>query len=199
VENETVSMPEGVTVAERDDALMACLAARDAQALRTVISLYGEKAHRIAWRMLGDAMEAEDVAQEAMLKLWQQAGGWSAGGQGIGPWLARVTANLCIDRMRRIRPVTSEDLPERVDETPLADEQVDEAQIRSLMQAALQALPDRQRAAIVLTYWQECSNQEAALALEMNIKAFESLLLRARKALREAMIKRGLVGPEEAE
>ena len=192
-------MPEGVTVAERDDALMACLAARDAQALRTVISLYGEKAHRIAWRMLGDAMEAEDVAQEAMLKLWQQAGGWSAGGQGIGPWLARVTANLCIDRMRRIRPVTSEDLPERVDETPLADEQVDEAQIRSLTQAALQALPDRQRAAIVLTYWQECSNQEAALALEMNIKAFESLLLRARKALREAMMKRGLVGPEEAE
>ena len=192
-------MPAGVTVAERDDALMACLAARDAQALRTVISLFGEKAHRIAWRMLGDAAEAEDVAQEAMLKLWQQADGWSAGGHGIGPWLARVTANLCIDRMRRIRPVTSEDLPERVDETPLADEQIDEAQIRSLMQAALQALPDRQRAAIVLTYWQECSNQEAALALEMNIKAFESLLLRARKALREAMMKRGLVGPEEAE
>src|SRR5687768_7132477 len=106
-------MPAGVSVAVRDDALMACLAARDAAALRTVISLYGEKAHRIAWRMLGDAAEAEDVAQEAMLKLWQQAGGWTAGGQGIGPWLARVTANLCIDRMRRVRPVTGEELPER--------------------------------------------------------------------------------------
>lgn len=184
---------------DRDDALMARLAARDSDAFRTVISLYGDKAHRIAWRMLGDATEAEDVAQEAMLKLWQQAGGWTAGGQGIGPWLARVTANLCIDRMRRIRPVTGEELPERIDETPLADAQLDEARIRSLTQAALQTLPDRQRAAIVLTYWQECSNQEAAQALDMNIKAFESLLLRARKALREALEDYGLVSPEEAE
>ena len=78
----TVSKPMGVTVADRDDALMACLAARDAPALRTVVALYGEKAHRIAWRMLGDAAEAEDVAQEAMLKLWQQADGWTPGGQG---------------------------------------------------------------------------------------------------------------------
>ena len=115
-EKVTVLMPVGGPVSERDDALMACLAARDATALRTVISLYGEKAHRIAWRMLGDAAEAEDVAQEAMLRLWQQADGWSTGGHGIGPWLARVTTNLCIDRMRRIRPVTGEELPERVDE-----------------------------------------------------------------------------------
>jgi len=194
----TVPMPAGMPVADRDDALMACLAARDTQALRTVISLYGEKAHRIAWRMLGDAAEAEDVAQEAMLKLWQQAGGWSAGGQGIGPWLARVTANLCIDRMRRIRPVTGEDLPERADETPLADERLDEERLRALTQAALQALPERQRAAIVLTHWQECSNLEAAETLEMNIKAFESLLFRARSALREAFVERGLVGPGEA-
>ena len=187
-----------VGVTERDDALMACLAARDAQALRTVISLYGDKAHRIAWRMLGDAAEAEDVAQEAMLKLWQQAGGWTPGGQGIGPWLARVTANLCIDRMRRIRPLTGVELPERVDETPLADAQFDEERTRTLTQAALQALPDRQRTAIVLTYWQECSNQQAAEVLDMNIKAFESLLLRARKSLHEALIERGLVRPEEA-
>jgi RNA polymerase sigma factor (sigma-70 family) len=194
----TVSMPAGVTNPERDDALMACLAARDARALRTVISLYGEKAHRIAWRMLGDAAEAEDVAQEAMLKLWQQADGWSAGGQGIGPWLARVTANLCIDRMRRIRPVTGVELPERADEAPLADARFDEERIRTLTQAAMQALPERQRAAIVLTYWQECSNQQAAETLEMNIKAFESLLLRARKALRDELQARGLVSPEEA-
>jgi RNA polymerase sigma-70 factor (ECF subfamily) len=163
-----------------------------------VISLYGEKAHRIAWRMLGDAAEAEDVAQEAMFKLWQQAGGWSAGGRGIGPWLARVTANLCVDRLRRIRPLTGQELPERADDTPLADARLDEAQVKARTLAALQDLPERQRAAIVLTYWQECSNQEAAESLAMNVKAFESLLLRARKALREALVERGLVGPEDA-
>ena len=76
---------------------------------------------------------------------------------------------------------------------------MDEALVRARTQAALQALPDRQRAAIVLTYWEECSNQQAAEALAMNVKAFESLLLRARKALREALVEHGLVGPEEAE
>ena len=100
-------------------------------------------------------------------------------------------------RMRRIRPMTGVDLPDRTDETPLADAQFDEGRVRELTQAALQSLPDRQRAAIVLTYWEECSNQQAADALELNIKAFESLLLRARKALREELELRGLVGPEE--
>ena len=191
--------PSGVTVAERDDALMARLVVRDTDAFRTAILLYGDKAHRIAWRMLGDPTEAEDVAQEAMLRLWQQAGNWTAGGQGIGPWLARVTTNLCIDRIRRVRPVTGVELPERTDEAPLADAQFDEQRMQALTQAALHSLPDRQRAAIVLTYWQECSNQEAAETLEMNIKAFESLLLRARKALREALEERGLTGGERAE
>jgi RNA polymerase sigma-70 factor (ECF subfamily) len=189
-------MSVGVTVAERDDALMARLSARDSAALREVIGLYGQRAHRIAWRMLGDGAEAEDVAQEAMLKLWQQAGDWRAGGHGIAPWLARIVANLCIDRMRRIRPATGVEIPERADEAPLADEQFDEHRIRELTQAALLALPERQRAAVVLTYWQECSNQEAAAALDMNTKAFESLLLRARKALRAELAARGLVNAE---
>jgi RNA polymerase sigma factor (sigma-70 family) len=189
-------MSVGVTVAERDDALMARLSARDSAALREVIGFYGHRAHRIAWRMLGDGAEAEDVAQEAMLKLWQLAGEWRAGGQGIAPWLARIVANLCIDRMRRIRPATGVELPERIDEAPLADEQFDEERIRELTQAALLALPDRQRAAVVLTYWQECSNQQAATALDMNIKAFESLLLRARKTLRMELAARGLVDAE---
>ena len=95
--------PARESLASRDDALMARLAARDAVCFREVIDLYGRKAHAIAWRMLGDASEAEDMAQEAMLKLWNHAGSWIAGGQGIGPWLARVTTNLCLDRLRRIR------------------------------------------------------------------------------------------------
>jgi RNA polymerase sigma factor (sigma-70 family) len=189
-------MSHGVTVASRDDALMARLSARESAALAEVIALYGQKAHRIAWRMLGDAAAAEDVAQEAIIRLWQCAGGWQPGGQGIGPWLARVTANLCIDRARRVRPLTGIELPEQIDESPDADARLDEQRLRALTQAALQALPDRQRAAIVLTYWEECPNREAAAALDLDIKAFESLLLRARKALRGELEARGLLGVE---
>ena len=184
------------TVALRDDALMARLAACDSDAFRAVIEHHARPAHRIAWRMLGEASEAEDVVQEALLKLWQQADKWIAGGQGIAPWLSRVTTNLCIDRMRRIRPDTGVELPERVDQSPGADAIVDEDRIRALTHAALLALPDRQRAAIVLTYYEEFPNNQAAEALSMNIKAFQSLLLRARKALRALLCERGLLGWE---
>ncbi len=184
------------TIAGRDDALMARLAMRDSDAFRYVIAHHAQAAHRIAWRMLGEATEAEDVVQEALLKLWQQADKWIAGGQGIAPWLARVTTNLCIDRIRRIRPVTGVDLPERIDETPGAHASLNDERIRAVTHEALLDLPERQRAAIVLTYYEDLPNSHAAEALEMKIKAFESLLLRARKALRGKLSERGLLGWE---
>lgn len=180
-------MKPAVLPAADDDALMARVAARDADAFRALASLHAERPHRIGWRMLGDAAEAEDVAQESMLKLWEFAPKWQAGGPGVAAWLNRVATNLCLDRLRRRRFSSDEEVPERIDETPLADAQMDEAAIRARTIAAVHALPDRQRAAIVLTYYEECSNLAAANALEMNIKAFESLLLRARQALKVAL------------
>ena len=170
-----------------DDTLMARVALRDAEAFRALIEAHASKAHRIGWRMLGDPAEAEDVAQEAMLKLWEQAGKWQAGGAGVGAWLNRVATNLCLDRLRRRRFASDEDVPERADEAPLADVQMDEERMRVRAMAAVHALPDRQRAAIILTYYEDCSNMAAAEVLDMNIKAFESLLLRARQALRSAL------------
>lgn len=191
--------PPQPAVAVRDDALMARLAARDADALRQVVAHHAQPAHRIAWRMLGDASEAEDVVQEALLRLWQQAGNWKPGGSGIAPWLSRVTTNLCVDRMRKTRPATGVELPEQVDDSPGADMLLQEKSTRVLTHRALLDLPDRQRAAIVLTYFEDQANGDAAQMLDMNIKAFESLLLRARKALRERLAERGLVGWEASQ
>jgi RNA polymerase sigma-70 factor (ECF subfamily) len=170
-----------------DDTLMARVALRDAAAFRVLVDKHAGKAHRIGWRMLGDAIEAEDVAQEAMLKLWEQADKWQAGSAGVGAWLNRVATNLCLDRLRRRRFSSDEEIPERVDECPLADAQMDAEWMRNRAMHAVQALPDRQRAAIVLTYYEECSNGAAAEILDLNIKAFESLLLRARQALKAAL------------
>lgn len=170
-----------------DDTLMARIAVRDAEAFRVLVDKHAGKAHRIAWRMLGDPVEAEDVAQEAMLKLWEQADRWQAGSAGVGAWLNRVATNLCLDRLRRRRFASNEDVPERVDETPLADARMDSEWMRRRAMQAVQSLPDRQRAAIVLTYYEECSNLAAAEILGLNIKAFESLLLRARQALKAAL------------
>ncbi len=172
---------------ESDDALMARVALRDGAAFRMLIDAHAARPHRIAYRMLGDAAEAEDVAQEALLRLWNQAPKWQPGGAGVSAWLSRVATNLCLDRLRRRKFASDDAVPERADETPGADEQVDEERLRARTVAAVQALPDRQRAAIILTYYEDYSNMAAAGTLNMNIKAFESLLLRARTALRATL------------
>jgi RNA polymerase sigma factor (sigma-70 family) len=176
-----------VTDADGDDALMARVRARDAAAFRILVDRHVRPLHRIAYRMIGDATEAEDLAQEALLRLWRDAAKWQAGGARTGAWLKRVVVNLCLDRLRRRRFSSDEAVPERADDTPLAPEEMDAARLRAATVAAIAALPDRQRAAIVLTYYEEVSNQVAAETMDMNIKAFESLLLRARSALRAAL------------
>ena len=170
-----------------DDALMARVLRRDAAAFRVLVDGHARALHRIAYRMIGDASEAEDLAQEALTRLWQHAGRWQAGGSGIGAWLTRVTMNLCLDRLRRRRFASDEAVPERADEAPLAPELIAAEQERQRVVAAIAALPDNQRAAIVLTYYEELPNAAAAESLDMNIKAFESLLLRARGALKRAL------------
>lgn len=176
-----------------DDALMARVVARDGAAFRILIDAYQQRPYRIAWRMLNDREEAEDVVQEALLRLWSHATDWQAGGPGVAAWLARVATNLCLDRLRKRRFSSDEAVPERVDTAPLADAIMDEEIMRMQTIAAIQALPERQRAAIILTYYEDQSNAEAASTLDLNIKAFESLLLRARRALRESLVQRGLV------
>ena len=175
--------------------LAARLAARDAEALREVIALHGGTLHRIAYRMTGDTHEAEDIVQDAMLRLWDHAPAMAArhpaGSRAgetlrLGGWLNRVVTNLAIDRLRRARRLSGGEVPDSEDDAPLADALIENGQRDSNARALIAALPDRQRAAIVLTYYEELPNAAAAEALDMNIKAFESLLLRARTALRKA-------------
>ena len=179
-----------------DDALMARIAARDAAAFRLVAVEHGLMLRRIAYRMLADASEAEDVAQDALARLWEHAGRWRSGGPGIGAWLNRVAVNACLDRIRKRRFVGEDAAPERADEAPLADVAIEAEQRRAAVVACVQALADRQRAAIVLTYYEGLSNLMAADALDMNIKAFESLLYRARQTLQALLLGAGVVEDE---
>ncbi|OBV11884.1 sigma-70 family RNA polymerase sigma factor [Erythrobacter dokdonensis] len=178
-----------------DAALVARLAARDPVALREVIAGYAGQLNRIAYRMVGNPHEAEDIVQEAMLRLWDHAprlaarhpAGTPAGGAlRLSGWLGRVTTNLAIDKLRLARRVSGEEVPERADEAPLADAMIEADERDGATRALVLALPERQRAAIVLTYYEDLPNAEAAEAMDMNIKAFESLLHRARAALRQA-------------
>ena len=173
--------------------LMARLAQGDAVVFRTLIDAHAVGLRRIAYRMIGDASEAEDIAQEALLRLWEHAARWRPTGSAIGAWLTRVAINLCFDRLRRKRFMSSAEVPDTIDDKPSADVVIDAERARAATVACVTALPERQRAAIVLTYYEELSNVKAAEAMDMNIKAFESLLQRARTALRTALCDSGLI------
>ena len=144
-------------------------------------------------RVLGDSHEAEDVVQDCFARLWQHAAGWTPSGAGLVGWLHRITLNLCFDRKRRFRVIVTPDLPEMIDEAPLADRMIEAQQAHAEVADALAVLPERYRVALVLCYIQGVSNAAAADILGLHIKAMESLLHRARRALRNILRSRHVV------
>ena len=170
--------------AEADDAsLLARYAGGDQAAARLLTARHAPRVFAVARRMLGEQAEAEDVTQETMLRLWRIAPEWQAGQAALGTWLYRVSANLCIDRLRRRREIASDSLPERADEAPGALARIEADDRAAALHAALGSLPDRQRLAIVLRHFEERSNPEIAEILDTSVEAVESLLGRARREL----------------
>src|ERR1700712_5602592 len=119
-----------IAAAESDDAVMARIAGRDALAFSRVVEGQLGLVHRVAYRMLGDAAEAGDVAQEALLRLWASAERWRPGQAGIAAWLTRVAVNLCLDRLRRRRFSSDAEVPDRADDAPGADAAMAGEQLR---------------------------------------------------------------------
>ena len=141
----------------------------------------------LATRMLGDPVEAEDVAQEALLRAWRHAAGWREGKARFDTWLHRVALNLCYDRLRRRREQPTAEPPEQVDTGFAPDRGLYAADTAKRVGRALQALPERQREAVILCHYQELGNIEAAEIMGVSVEALESLLSRGRRALRASL------------
>lgn len=173
----------------QDDALMLLFARGEAGAARILTARLLPRVLNHAARVLGNRTDAEDVAQEAMLRLWRAAGDWQAGGAKVSTWLYRVTANLAIDRLRRAgRAVGLDDTDEPADEEALAaDDRLIRADRMAALDAALATLPERQRQAVVLRHIEGVSNPEIAEVLEISVEAVESLTARGKRALAAAL------------
>jgi len=170
-----------------DEELLSRVAAGDPAAVRALVARKLPRLLSLAGRMLGDGQEAEDVAQDAFIRVWKQAPKWRPGVAKFDTWLHRVALNLCYDRLRRRREIAFAEPPERADEGPGPDRGLMALDTGARVAVAMAALPDRQREAIVLCHYQELGNIEAAAVMGVSVEALESLLGRGRRALRAAL------------
>ena len=170
--------------APEDSALIRRIAHGDKDAFSVFLNRYLGAMVAFARRYIGNRSDAEDIAQEAFTRVWTHADSWRETGASPRSWLYRITYNLCIDELRKKRPLleehdlVSEDTPEK-----RLTQDIDEATLRQM----INALPDRQRSAIWLSAYHGLSNKEASEILGTTVEAMESLLTRARRNLRERL------------
>lgn len=179
-------MPRDLTAEISDDALLVLYANGDAAAARALTARLLPVVLAYASRLLRDRAEAEDVAQEAMIRLWRIAPDWRQGEARVTSWLYRVVTNLCTDRLRagrRRRADALEDVPEPADGAPDAEGAMIAADRQGALQAALASLPERQRQAVVLRHLEGLTNPEIAEVLGVGVEAVESLTARGKRAL----------------
>jgi len=170
-----------------DDALMRGLASGDPTAGRVLVESHLAHVLAVARRMLGDQAEAEDVAQDTFMRAWKAAERWEPGRAKVSTWLHRIAMNQCLDRLRKKKPEPLDPDYDAASDDPDPEIQLQQQQMARRVEGAIQALPDRQRAAIVLSHYQGLSNPEAAEILAVSVDALESLLSRGRRALKQSL------------
>jgi RNA polymerase sigma-70 factor (ECF subfamily) len=166
-------MPLDAYIDLEDDALLAQYSKGDAAAARALTTRLTPRIYGYAVRMLADRAEAEDVTQDAMMRLWKIAPDWRVGEAKVSTWLYRVTANLCTDRLRRKRGLGLDDVDEPHDPSPSVTAQL---QTRERMDALQTAL-----------HMEGLANPEIAQILEISTEAVESLTARGKRALAQAL------------
>lgn len=173
-----------------DEGLMERISnTQDHQAFCHLVQKYTDQFYRAAYRICHNEMEAEDIVQEAFLKIWSGKAAWKTGkGAKFTTWFYRVIVNMSIDQRRKNKPAI-------YDEFEIADSKIlqDEAMIKDLkersIEMAIQNLPEKQAIALNLCFYEGLSNKEAADIMKVGVKAIESLLMRAKANLRDELIR----------
>jgi RNA polymerase sigma-70 factor (ECF subfamily) len=168
-----------------DEALMVAVSARQPQAFRILMGRHMQRAVRVAQRVVRDSAEADDIGQDAFLRVWSHAASFDPDVARFTTWLYRIVLNLAFDRGRRrpLMPIEEAIDVRATDPEPIERLIADEE--RRALEQAMANLSERQRGAIALFHMEGLSGEESAKAMNLSAKAFESLLARARATLRE--------------
>jgi RNA polymerase sigma-70 factor (ECF subfamily) len=173
---------------ETDDQLMERVAGGDLRAFDEIVRRHEKTAWDTARRFTGDSAEAEDLAQEAFLRVLTAAPRYRGTGR-FRAYLLRVLGRLCLDWAEKKRPQYPGTLPETADRSPSPAERVEASGEARRVQEALARLPENQRMAIILKYYEDMSYADIAQSLDATEKAVERLLERGRGGLRKLLLK----------
>lgn len=174
---------------DKDDTeLLALIRDGSHSAFGALVQQHSERFYRLAYRYLQNREAAEDVVQDAFLKLWEDPGKWQPERNAkFTTWFYRVVANLCLDWQKKKRPLPLDETLPLVDERETADQAMIRAEEQNILEKEIAALPERQRTALTLCFAEGLSNQEAAEVMELNLKALQSLIMRAKSTLKERL------------
>lgn len=182
-----------------DESLMVRVQSGDHQAFATLVQRHTRLFFSAAYRMCAQEQEAEDIVQEAFLKLWDRPDAFDREkGVKFTTWFYRVVTNLAIDKGRKKKPQAGAEILEFLPDGAAASDQVlQERQQEQALEQAIQNLPERQKTALNLCFYEGLSNKDAAEIMGVGVKALESLLIRAKKTLKDDLMRRGLIEREK--
>lgn len=172
-----------------DDQLMALIASGHKEAFATLMKRHMQTVYSMVCRMQFNGVDVDDITQETWIRVWKNANHFDPGKKSkVTTWMYQIAMNLCIDQKRKISADSIDMIPEIADESALTQEEmVDKKRQKQLVNKAIATLPERQRAALVLCFYQGVSQSDAASILGTSVKALESLLIRAKRSLRSQL------------
>jgi len=174
---------------EKDDhELLALIQDGNGQAFATLVERHTERFYRLAYRYLQSKAAAEDVVQDAFLKLWENPAIWQPERNSkFTTWFYRIVVNLCLDQRKKKKPEVLDNDVIVADDRATADELMMREQEQKMVEKEIAALPERQRTALNLCFDEGLTNQEAAEVMGVNLKALQSLIMRAKTTLKERL------------
>ena len=170
-----------------DGDLIPAMMSGDQRAFSLLVDRHVGKLSALATQMLGDVHLAEDIVQTVFLKTWHMLPNWETGNAKLITWMRRVTTNACLDHLRKHQPVYTDKFLETPSLENNPEQSFDHSQKNAALRGQIEVLPERQKAALTLFYYQDLSLKESAEIMDIAPGAFESLLRRARKALKQQL------------
>jgi RNA polymerase sigma-70 factor (ECF subfamily) len=168
-----------------DDSLLRRIQDGDHDAFSSLVNRHVKRFYGVAYRVVGHRDDAEDIVQAAFLKLWERPESWDQRKRTkFTTWFYTVVTNLCLDHAKRKKPLPLSEEIDFADDGPNQEDRVYQQQRRAIVDRSIHMLPERQQLALTLCFYEELSNQEAADVMGVNLKALQSLVMRAKTALK---------------